>query len=600
MRRACFAFGVFAGCTIVLAMLSVEAAAQGAAGDLAGFYYFQGPRVLEIKVAEGEVSTRLWGEQEDLNTLVQQARPGSRASLTHVGKLTQPGVAEFGGFPLTNENIADLLGSVLMTPDQVLASLGKPGGGTSIGAPADYEERWELLPNGRLKLVSNVPILIPAIGPDSLSEAEWAKSRMSQGLSGVLGNYERICGWKIQDFREVQGWRELDNGNYIKAAELFMAVAMAQQDSPFPCIGGTFAMLGQKQFDQARLAIDGARQRLTDETRPFLMQTIYFLEDQLRTLQVMASGNDATDLLNSIIQLVPTQEALRLNFVGKYFREMTPTELATAGAVTSQLGFWSQLEQACQLQGRGIPMPFNQKAFAFSPRLAVQNPNYLQVQLLGDLIKARGDYARSSGDQYLDFALRQYGLAVCIGQKYRHGTLLPRLMGIRVEGRGIRGLENLLEDGAVKEPALLETLCQGIDFLATNEPTQGTYAEFAYENGYPISSNPLLNFFTLLSPPNIEEFQKQANAVRARLALLKAACALKRAAAASGGVLPAILPSEGALEDPFAPGNPIRYRKEGNTAVLYSVGPDGKDDNGSRFYEATSASGDGDIVIRVP
>jgi hypothetical protein len=67
------------------------------------------------------------------------------------------------------------------------------------------------------------------------------------------------------------------------------------------------------------------------------------------------------------------------------------------------------------------------------------------------------------------------------------------------------------------------------------------------------------------------------------------------AALVDGGYLDADV-----IDDPFAPGNPIRYRKLGNGRfLLWSVGPDGKDDGGvPNLYESgVSANAKGDIAL---
>ena len=40
-------------------------------------------------------------------------------------------------------------------------------------------------------------------------------------------------------------------------------------------------------------------------------------------------------------------------------------------------------------------------------------------------------------------------------------------------------------------------------------------------------------------------------------------------------------------QDPFALSDPLRYRRIGNSYLLYSVGPDGKDDGGKPIFDAT-------------
>ena len=52
-----------------------------------------------------------------------------------------------------------------------------------------------------------------------------------------------------------------------------------------------------------------------------------------------------------------------------------------------------------------------------------------------------------------------------------------------------------------------------------------------------------------------------------------------------GSLVPRYLPSFPA--DPFALSGPLRYKVQGKTYLLYSVGPDGKDDGGRPIFDAT-------------
>jgi hypothetical protein len=58
------------------------------------------------------------------------------------------------------------------------------------------------------------------------------------------------------------------------------------------------------------------------------------------------------------------------------------------------------------------------------------------------------------------------------------------------------------------------------------------------------------------------------------------------------GVFPASLNAlalpQGRDIDPFGKGAPLKYRKSGGSYVLYSVGPDGKDDGGKAIDTGSS------------
>ena len=45
--------------------------------------------------------------------------------------------------------------------------------------------------------------------------------------------------------------------------------------------------------------------------------------------------------------------------------------------------------------------------------------------------------------------------------------------------------------------------------------------------------------------------------------------------------------------DPFAASGPLHYKRQGSKYVLYSIGPDGKDDGGKPIFDATQARASG-------
>jgi hypothetical protein len=60
--------------------------------------------------------------------------------------------------------------------------------------------------------------------------------------------------------------------------------------------------------------------------------------------------------------------------------------------------------------------------------------------------------------------------------------------------------------------------------------------------------------------------------------------------------LPAGIPA-----DPFAAADPIRFREEGGDLLVWSVGPDKKDDRGAVTYDPTNGSTSaGDVLLRIP
>jgi hypothetical protein len=98
---------------------------------------------------------------------------------------------------------------------------------------------------------------------------------------------------------------------------------------------------------------------------------------------------------------------------------------------------------------------------------------------------------------------------------------------------------------------------------------------------------------------SFRETEVRARSTQTRLALVKAACAVK------GKTLkppfPAQMDAAALPEDPFLKGQTLRYIPgAGGPATVFSVGPNGENDHASVAYDPTNGTTSaGDIFVRI-
>jgi len=408
-----------------------------------------------------------------------------------------------------------------------------------------------------------------------------------------------VCAWKIMDPREERAWDELENGNNAVAAALFRAVAEAQPRRSFPLIGESLARIGTKEFARAREALKAAESWMYSDVRTCLEQRMFFIKDQIYSYETVALARDFTTFQKSIQKRVPVIDDR--NLVRTPAKSLSPADLSTINSLVSSVTFWPEVEKATKMRGRARLFPLGQKAMSLSAvQEAGPSPNAArESRTLCQLLMLKGHAARSGAKRDYQSAMHDYATAVRLGQNLRHGFLIDHLVGISCEAQGISGLRQMVEDGLITDQQTLDLFQGYIEYLDKAEPRYQPFEQEAYEflGGFPVTTNPLAEGILATGGQfDFIEAEIRAATTLTELQILKGAVAVKREVQSTNyppTFNPNLLP-----EDPFRPQQKIVYQGTGSVALVYSVGPDGRDDKGAVPYDPTNGSvSAGDIVL---
>ena len=581
--------------------LSAPASSPGSysEADICGQYYFKGIKLMEVRREGASIVSELRGEAEFLagGLSGEQGPQTPKPGAGHRGRPLGPAQVEFADFDLSPQAFLKHLSKTtgVSAPPEMSPEMEAAKGGLAK-ASGRYFERWRLLPGGRLQMECGLPILSLSVGPHMAEQLETMR-KVKEGWA--CGQYQKICGWKILDPREAEAWQALDAEDFARAAQLFHAAAEAQPDRPFPCLGEAWALMGAKQFDRAREALNAGVARLSDETRPFLEQFAFNLKDQIYSYETVALGQDFNALIEQIEEKIPLVVEPELS--KKSARELTPADYQQIASILNACEFLGQTDQGVGLRGRGMLMPIGQKGMSMKTYAEMKMPNFLKLQDLAKIYRLRGHFQRAPGQKRYSEAVRSYASAIRMGQLMRHGPLMSHLIGIASEAIGVSGLEQMLEDGLVADPQVFQTFQQFVTFLDQEEPRLQPWEILSGEfgGGHAFISDPLIEWMLLtLAMPNCLEAETRAKMPTARLAMLKAACALKSQKPQgpyAQGLDPAALP-----QDPFVPAQKLRSRAEGGAAIFHSLGPDQQDQQSAVAYDPTNGTlSAGDVILTV-
>jgi hypothetical protein len=356
--------------------------------------------------------------------------------------------------------------------------------------------------------------------------------------------------------------------------------------------------MGAGQFDEARLALQTAVSRLNDETRPFFEQFGKHLEDQIYSYETAASGEDLVGLMAEIQDQVPMIEDEAL--LQKPARDLTAADLNTISGLVNSVAFWNRLDAAAEWRGRAQLYPIGQEGTPVQAIASMPTPDFRKMQMLARLCVLRGHLARSQDN--IDESVRRYGAVIHMGQSMRHGDLLSRLIGIALEFIGMDALDQLLQDGLIHGTPHFAAYQQCLAFLLEEEPHIQAYDMMSTEFGTfgPMAADPMLEWIlTSVAMVNFEAAISRANLITTRMRLHEEA--LDFMIEYPKGAYPASLPGDAIeLEDPFAPGQKLLYRSDGDQASFYSLGPDGLSQMGRFVYDPTNGTDSpGDIVLTI-
>jgi len=609
-------------------VILAQAAEPGSNSEsILGSYYFKSIAVLEIRQEGDSVVAELpWdGEMLGISGLKKDDeadRKLNERTLKHRyrGRLVSADTIMFADWDATLENMLKHFGHTMedLSPERK-ARYENSYPFTTFG---HYFEQWLLMPGGRLFVDGTIPI-VPCLGARLQSPYDWQAldryddlfkktTRKRNAKSSILDDFRRenpflcrqVCGLKIRNASEIQAWKCLDAGKYAEAAQLFQKAAKEQPGWPFPLFGETWAHIGTGEFDLARQALQNGRAALTPEYRPLLELAGYTLEDQILSYELVktAPSEDFFALALSLSDkrvLLDGSKELLSELIKKGFRNWSPQDFQAANEITEAFLFWQTLERAVKMRGRGPLLPIGPRALSLKALTGLPIPSFLKHHIMAKISVLRGNLFLSRSD--LRKAIHYYAIPIRLGQMFRHGSCISHLIGIALEDIGLRPMLDLFEDCRIQDPQSLAAINQTTDLILRNEPAPGVMKTLAYElHAVPYFTDPLLEYPLARTPwPNANEIWGRERGMLARLLLLKTACAVKGKSLKPP--FPAQLDAAELPEDPFAKGEKLRYVSNGNGgAVVYSLGPDQKDDRALIPYDPTNGTvSAGDILVRI-
>ena len=229
-------------------------------------------------------------------------------------------------------------------------------------------------------------------------------------------------------------------------------------------------------------------------------------------------------------------------------------------------------------------------------RYLSQGPQRLELKKLADQFIGEGKLAEREGRSAE--AVQSYLDSIRFGQEISRGGLTTeKLVGISCEGLGLRALKRLAPKLTSEESRKLTKALEAID--GRREPWEAVLRRqkaFTRRMGNFLE----VTIGQLLLQPMIREterkFRELAKTGEARLRLLMTDLAIRQFQSERGvypNRLTELVPQflQALPRDPFST-NGFIYRLQTNGFLLYSVGPDGKDDGGT---PAAARGKNGDI-----
>lgn len=283
----------------------------------------------------------------------------------------------------------------------------------------------------------------------------------------------------------------------------------------------------------------------------------------------------------------------------KKLRDWSAQDFQAAASVVQSCPLWQDLEKAVGMRGRGPLLPIGSKALSFETLGYLPMLNFLEQQCIAKVLVLAGHGSLAQNDPKK--AAYHYTIPIRLGQNLRHGTAISHLIGIAMEGIGAQALLDLFEDGRIQDSQSLAYVAQLVDIALKAEPEANAGRIWAYEcHIVPFSSDPFLDYLLSSSMRgNSREAENRARSTQTRLALVKAACAVKSKTLKPP--FPAQMDAAALPEDPFLKGQKLRYVPgAGGPATVFSVGPNGENDHASVAYDPTNGTlSAGDILVRI-
>ncbi|MCX7001437.1 MAG: hypothetical protein NT106_14260, partial [Candidatus Sumerlaeota bacterium] len=252
--------------------------------------------------------------------------------------------------------------------------------------------------------------------------------------------------------------------------------------------------------------------------------------------------------------------------------------------------FESLMKKAVACKGNAMPV------YPPTIGLITEFPNFLTAQVQTKVLRTEAIFAMLKGDNERAFYLLT--LTYRFGQLFcGRTTLVSNFIGVSLKSITCGGMEIYLAN-ACRTPEEVKTFFETISKLRIKD-------EAFHWDDFRYFEDPRCDAQNEVADSNYQEIKARWNRPRAMSRLLLAGAGARynflktgefpREASDFAPLLP-----EGPPQDPFT-GTPLRFIANRDPFVVYSVGPDNKDDKAAFLYDPTNGTiSPGDVFIEIP
>jgi len=367
---------------------------------------------------------------------------------------------------------------------------------------------------------------------------------------------------RVNDRRVAEYYATISNKDGYKS-DLSKAIALLKDfpDDPYIRVIYLDALMRNEKWDELAEKHNLWRSDLEKSENPFLSRISRVMEQGIAAHRLSAEHQNAADYLCLI------------------------------GERNVSESFESLIEKvfAC----RGNILPVFPPTMGFEPSI----PNFLSAQIQTKVLRTEAVFAMLKGDN--ERALHILNVTYRLGQVFCGRTnLISTLIGIALKAITCGGMEIYLAN-ACRTPEEVKTFFETLRTLRVTDET-------LHWDDYKYLESPLSEAQDEAGMgPNYSEAITRWNTAEAKSRLLLAGAAARHNFLKTGefpreasGFAP-LLP-EGPPQDPFT-GTPLRFIGNRDPFVVYSVGPDKKDDKAAFLYDPTNGTiSPGDVFFEIP
>ena len=271
--------------------------------ELEGWYYLYGFQRTHLYYKDGKWRNEILGAEKvysEFNRILKKGKNDSRIKYTPLsGDLVSTNTIEFQNANITGKNLLAHFKSIYSgselaaTEDDLITSFSKLL--ESRFKPTDkYILKWEILEDEMITVKSTFPIIMPWSDKQHKEILQFHISEKQLDFF-ALGEYQKLCGRKISNKAELEGWQAYDKGEYWDSFQLFVEACQEQKNNPYPYLALALCMTQLSQFSDALEICKMAKSRITKEWEPMLSRYLKHLKYQIEVREIANADNEIYD-----------------------------------------------------------------------------------------------------------------------------------------------------------------------------------------------------------------------------------------------------------------------------------------------------------------